>query len=301
MLLEQGVGDAYCIAWEFCHGQKGANDLASYHQNPNYPEFPAGMYSDDTMRALANAGVVLGDPRRWFDPLAYVEAYQTAYRADPRKGWSRGFQAYLEANRDATPTRFMSGLRRRATNGAVMGVAPLGFLPDEETVRMACVAQCVSTHHGSTASSAQAVALAAHYLLFDKGPRHAILDYLDDQVDWSSKDEAARILCRGNSIVPRAAMPAWTIAAGALFLLIGGGFTGLADRLAWVADQGRVGHIDADSLAAVAMAICSCDQSIPQDLPIRLVDGLEDEDGRRRLRAVDHDLKRFAGLLPAED
>lgn len=298
MLLEQGVGDAYCIAWEFCHGQKGANDLRSYHQNPNYPEFPAGSYSDDTMRALANTGVVLGDPNRWFDPLAYVEAYQAAYRADPRKGWSRGFQSYLEANRDASPTRFMTGLRRRATNGAVMGVAPLGFLPDEETVRMACVAQSVSTHHGSSASSAQAVALAAHYLLFDKGPRHAVLDYLDEQVDWSSKEEAARILCRGSSIVPRAGMPAWTIAAGALFLLTGGGFTGLADRLAWVAEQGRTGHADTDSLAAVAMAVCSCDQTIPNDLPKELVEGLEDAEGRERLRAADRSLMDFADLLP---
>jgi len=301
MLLEQGIGDAYCIAWEFCHWQKGENDLRTYHRNPNYPEFPAGHYSDDTMRALANAEVVLGDPARWHDPIAYAQAYQEVHRADPRQGWSRGFQAYLEANTGSSPLTFMTGLRRRATNGAVMGVAPLGFLPDESTVRMACVAQCVSTHHGSTASSAQAVALAAHYLLFDKGPRHGLLDYLEDQVDWSSKDEAARILCRGSNAVPQAAMPAWTIAAGALFLLTETGFTGLADRLAWVADEGATGRIDADSLAAVAMAISSCDPGIPKDLPQALVDGLEDEAGRARLTTMDRRLMEFAGLLPMAD
>lgn len=298
MLLEQGVGDAYGIAWEFCHGQKGPNDLTAFHQNPNYPEFPAGHYSDDTMRALANAEVVLGDPSRWFDPLAYVERYQDAHRADPRQGWSRGFQAYLKANTDATPTAFMKGLRRRATNGAVMGAVPLGFLPDEDSVRMACVAQTISTHHGSASSSAQTVALAAHYLLFDKGPSSEVLSYLESEVDWSSKSEAATILLGPGSTCPRAEMPAWTIAAGAMFMLTDRDFTGLADRLRWIAGLGQNSRADTDSLAAVTMAICSCDRTIANDLPAELVDQLEDEAGRERLRDVDARLRGFAGLDP---
>lgn len=298
MLLECAVGDGYAIAWEFAPWQKGANDLATFHPNPNYPEFPAGSYSDDTMRSLANASVVLGDPDRWFDPLAYVEAYQAEYARDRRRGWSRGFQAYLEANVDSSPSGFMRGLRRRATNGAVMGVAPLGFLPDESTVRMACVAQCVSTHHGSTSSSAQAVALAAHYLLFDKGPKHAIEDYLEHEVDWQSKEEATRILCRHGSPMPIAAMPAWTIAAGAIFVLTDGEFKGLSDRLHWIVEQARTSKADADSLAAVAMSIASCGQTIDKDLPEVLTLNVDSADGRTRLKAVDEALVAFAGLGP---
>lgn len=85
MLMEQAIGDAYAIGWEFAPHQRGANDLATYYQNPNYPEFPAAHYSDDTMRALANANVVLGDPSGWYDPCAYAAQYQRA-RTVPMDG-----------------------------------------------------------------------------------------------------------------------------------------------------------------------------------------------------------------------
>lgn len=295
MLFECAVGDAYGLGWEFADGptaQHGANDLSAYRVNPRYPEYPAGRYTDDTLRALANASVVLSTRSGWYDPASYARAYQRIYAVDGRQGWSRGFQAYLEEHRSSSAFQFMLGLRRRATNGAVMGVAPLGFLPHESFVRMAVTAQCVSTHSGATVSSAQAIALAAHYLLYGKGPIDQLEDYLDQEVDWASKDEATRILCRHGSAVPVPAMPAWTIAAGAVFLLTDGLFTGMADRLQFAIKRGG----DTDSLGAVTMALCSCTQSIPNDLPPSLTDHLEDENGRSMLRDVDRQLREFAGL-----
>jgi len=297
MLMEQGIGDAYCIAWEFCPQQKGANDLATYHQNPKYPEFPAAHYSDDTMRALANANVVLGDPSRWFDPCAYAAEYQAAHRADGRLGWSKGFQAYLEANRDATPQDFVLGLRRRATNGAVMGVAVLGFLPDERTIRAAAAAQTMSTHSGAAISSAQTIALAAHYLLHRKGRLDGLVDYLKEEVDWGSKQEAGDIL-GPTSVVPIPAMPAWTIASNAIYLLTSSEFTGLSDRLSRIVQQAKNSMSDADSIAAVTMALCSCSDEIEQDLPAALKDGLETPMVRSVLADVDRALHKFAGTDP---
>jgi ADP-ribosylglycohydrolase len=292
MLIETAVGDAYGLGWEFAPDQKAPNDLSAYQVNPRYPEFPAARYTDDTMRSLANASVVLGPRSGWYDPAAYARAYQAAYAADGREGWSRGFQAYLERNRDASPLQFMLGLRRRATNGAVMGVAPLGFLPHESFVRMAATAQCVSTHSGAAASSAQAVALAAHYLLHDKGPKHDLEAYLEQEVDWASDEERVRILCQHGSPAPVPAMPAWTIAAGAISVVTDGLFTGMADRLRFAIERGG----DTDSLGAVVMALCSCAESIPDDLPAHLVDGVENEAGRAMLRDVDRQLREFAGL-----
>jgi len=295
MLFECAVGDAYGLGWEFAGGptpQHGANDLSGYRINPRYPEYPVGRYTDDTLRALANASVVLGERSGWYDPTSYARAYQRIHASDGRPGWSRSFQAYLEAKRDSSPLQFMLGLRRRATNGAVMGVAPLGFLPHEDFVRMATTAQCVSTHSGATVSSAQAVALTAHYLLYDKGPIDQIEDYLDKEVDWADRDEFTRILCRHGSPAPIPGMPAWTIAAGAIFTLTDRLFTGMADRLKFSIERGG----DTDSLGAVTMALCSCAKSIPNDLPSSLVDHVEDEAGRAMLRDVDRQLREFAGL-----
>lgn len=297
MLIEQGVGDAYAIAWEFAPNQKGAHDLATYHQNPNYPEFPAGHYSDDTMRAIANSIVVLGDRRHWFDPAAYAGEYQAAHARDDRLGWSKGFQAYLEASRNRTPEQFMLGLRRRATNGAVMGVAPLGFLPDEATVRMAVAAQTLSTHSGAAISSAQTIALAAHYLLHRKGGLDAIVDYLKEEVDWGSKQEAGEIL-GPTSVVPIPGMPAWTIASNAIYLLTRSDLVGMSDRLSAIVQQAKTSNSDADSIAAVTMALCSCTTEIAHDLPDALVEGLENAPARALLRNVDEALHAMLASDP---
>ena len=290
MIYETAVGDAYGLGWEFASGkniQTAPNDLSGYHVNPRYPEYPVGHYTDDTLRSIANSIVVLGDKEHWFDPLSYIAAYQAVHAVDNRQGWSRGFQAHLEAHGQSTPLEFMLSLRRRATNGAVMGVAVLGHLPDENSVRMATIAQCVSTHSGSTIPAAQAVALAAHYLIYDKGPRDQIEAHLESQVDWTD-EECRQILCR-NQPIPAPAMPAWTIAAGALFLLTDSTFSGLSERLKFAIKRGG----DTDSLGAVAMALCTCAHDIPNDLPNSLVENLEDEDGRQMLREIDEKLRNF--------
>ncbi|MFZ3482110.1 ADP-ribosylglycohydrolase family protein [Sphingomonas sp. 3-13AW] len=295
MILHTAIGDAYGLGWEFADGpsaQHAANDLSAFRVNPRYPEYPAGRYTDDTLRTLANSAVVLGSPSGWYDPAAYAAAYQRIHALDGRKGWSRGFQAHLDAHRESSPLQFMLALRRRATNGAVMGVAPLGFLPNEDIVRMAATAQCVSTHSGAAASSAQTVALAAHYLIYDKGPIDQLADYLEQEVDWASEDECNRTLCKRWSPVPVPAMPAWTIAAGAVFIVASTTFTGMADRLQFAIKRGG----DTDSLGAVTMALCSCAKAIPDDLPSSLTDHIEDEDGRAMLRSVDLQLRAFAGL-----
>ena len=84
-------------------------------------------------------------------------------------------------------------------------------------------------------------------------------------------------------------MRAWTIAAGALFILTDTGFTGMADRLQFAISRGG----DTDSLGAVTMALCSCSRKIPNDLPATLDDHIEDEDGRAMLREMDERLLSF--------
>jgi ADP-ribosylglycohydrolase len=294
MIRETAIGDAYGLGWEFAVGptaQTATNDLSGYRINPRYPDYPPGRYTDDTLRTLANAEVMLGDRAGWYDPTAYIAAYQAIHARDPRNGWSRGFQRHLEAHRDSSPLEFMLALRRRATNGAVMGVAVLGHLPDEGSVRLATIAQCVSTHSGVTVPAAQSVSLAAHYLIHGKGPVAGLEAYLEREVDWTDKDETGRILTQGTAALPVPGMPAWTIAAGAIFILTDTGFTGMADRLRFAISRGG----DTDSLAAVTMALCSCSSEIPDDLPASLCDHIEDEASRAMLEEVDRRLLAFVG------
>ena len=110
-------------------------------------------------------------------------------------------------------------------------------------------------------------------------------------MDWTDKDEMRRILTQGTAALPVPGMPAWTIAAGAIFIFTDTGFTGMADRMQFAISRGG----DTDSLGAVTMALCSCSRNIPNDLPTELVDHVEDEAGREMLRRMDERLQEFAG------
>lgn len=178
-----------------------------------------------------------------------------------------------------------------------MGVAVLGFLPDERTIRAAAAAQTLSTHSGAAISSAQTIALAAHYVLRGKGPLADLVPYLEAEVDWADKEECRRIVSP-TATIPVPAMPAWTIAANAVFLLTSDTFSGLADRLHWIVERAKTTNSDADSIAAVTMALCSCSDEIVQDLPAVLKDGLETHAARSILEDVDRALHKFAGTRP---
>jgi ADP-ribosyl-[dinitrogen reductase] hydrolase len=291
MLIEMAVADAYGVGWEFTNAQHGANDLSCYRRHPTYGELEPGRYTDDTQRAVANSTVVLSGEHRWYQPASYAKAYMTEYAFDPREGWSKRFQAYLKDHRHSTPENFMKGLRRRETNGALMGVAPLGHLPNEDAVRLATTMQTVSTHSGSAAQYAQAVSLSAHYLMFDKGPRSDLPRYLADEVEWDGSG--------GRSVIdgmkedpPKARMPAKTVAAAALWAVLN--LDSLSDIMRWCIDKGD----DTDSLAAVAVAIASCSSEIANDVPPALLDTLENQETRDRLVHVDARLKALAGIGP---
>lgn len=291
MLLEMAIADAYAVAWEFTDDQIAANDLAEYHQHPKYAELRPGMYTDDTQRAIANARVVLLGEPACLDPAAYALAYTTIFREDPREGWSRRFQQYLRDNAATGPARFMKGIRRRATNGSLMGVAPLGYLPDEDAVRLATAMQVISTHSGTAIPYAQMISLSCHFLLRG-GARRDLAAHLAEAVEWPGADECGNdereaMLHKMRHDPPTARMPARTIAPAALWAVTH--LDSLADIIRWAVDHGK----DTDSLAATAVAIASCAGDVDHTLPAALVDGLEDDARRSMLRAYDEELGRL--------
>lgn len=282
MLTETAVGDAYGAAFEFTRTPAIANNLSTYgpHPKDGGPLLPAGSYTDDTLRSIANAEVVLAG--EWDDPRAYAAAYQREHARDDRPGWSRGFKAMLEVNANARPQDFMRALRRRATNGCVMGAAPLGHLPTPDDVRLAATMQTVSTHAGAATPYVQIVALAAHHLLHG-GTTRTVIDCSIDQVEWESTRQAQAFRrCIQEPPVPE--MAAATIAAGALWALTA--FEGMAEALAWTCSRGG----DCDSLGAVTMALASVASDMRADLPDTLLDNVDTPANRRRLSEIDRRL-----------
>lgn len=282
MLFEMAVADAYAIPFEFVkHTGDRPNDLKTYHRHPKYDELLTAQYTDDTQRSLANANVVLShDP---FSPVSYAQSYVDTFKADPREGYSRGYQSFIKSV--TTADEFLYKIRSdRASNGCVMGAAVLGYLPELWRVKLAAKVQTIVTHHPSAATHAQIVAIAAHALL--KGRKKADLHQLVMlHADWNSdKDEYHRWKdmlddTMGTSI-KASSISAYAISACMRH-------NKMSDIIFEAVERGG----DTDSAAATAIAIASCTDEIENDLPAELVDGLENGAyGRDYLKSVDKQL-----------
>lgn len=274
MLIESAAADAYGSAFEFNKTPEVANDLSAFGRHGS-GDLPAGAYTDDTMRTLANARVLLEGGDAPFRPDSYAKAYLDIRREDGRAGWSKRFAGMLDESIDATGITFMRRLNRRPTNGCLMGVAVLGFLPSDDQVRLAATMQTVATHSPSAAVYAQVVALAAHHLLHG-GSTREVADFAIGGAEWEDDGQRQRFRDLMNDApVPEMAAP--TIAASALWGVTYLG--GCAEALQWACSRGR----DADSLAAVTIALASVAHDMHQDMPAHLVDGVDTENGRAAL------------------
>lgn len=282
MLIQAAVGDAYGAAFEFTKTPRIPNDLSTfgYHPKGGYG-MGLGTYTDDTMRAIANATVLL-DCRivDRFRPDAYVRALLDVYEEDRREGWSGRFQAMLAAHVDKPPVELMRALHRRDSNGCLMGIAPLGYLREVNDVRLAATMQTVATHSATTVPYTQVVALGAHHLLHG-GTTATVVDFVMRETEWADGAQSIRFRGMLQDTPPVPEMPAITIAAGALWALTH--FDTLSETLVWTCSRGG----DTDSLAAVTIALASCATDMEQDLPAHLIDNVDTAENRATLRKLD--------------
>lgn len=191
MLKEIAIADAYGAAFEFVknpdsHGL--INDGETFQKHPKY-ELGSGKFTDDTIRSMANVEVITWNQYKsesLFNQLEYIIWLRIYFLRFYRKGWSGKFQQFLENERDSTDLEIFRKLIRSNTNGAIMGVLPIGYLKNETDVKLAASAQALSTHSWETIPYAQAMALSAHYFLHKKGVLRDLKEYLLDNVDGLS-------------------------------------------------------------------------------------------------------------------
>lgn len=272
MLVEMAVADAYALPWEFTNAQNGANDLSTFYQHPTYLELKPGQYTDDTQRSLANALVILSDSSMdKYDPQCYAESYLKVVAQDPREGYSRGYQAFL--NSVTNGHDFLTKIsREKASNGSLMGVAPLGYLTTIEEVKLASMIQAITTHHQSTVVHAQIVALSAHYFIHVKGSKSTLNEWLTEQLAPGNIDEMFE--WSENVVRYRQSYKRTTIAAASISTYMAYALRNYDSLTAIIKDAVDRGG-DTDSAAAVAVAVASCCPEIENDIPQHLYDAMD--------------------------
>ncbi|QFZ22382.1 ADP-ribosylglycohydrolase family protein [Saccharothrix syringae] len=276
MLVELAVADAYGAGFEYADPAYVTrhNTLAGYVRNPVHPRLGPGRYTDDAQMTLALAELLVSG-RPWTRE-AVAEAFVTAFHRDPRQGYARGFQAFLEGVRSGE--EFLARIRPDSDkSGAAMRAAPLGLLPTPADVLHHTDVQARVTHDTPDGvAAARAAALAVHYCRFGLGPVAGVGAWIADRLGspvwarpWSGPVGAKGVMS------VRAALTA----------LAAGGSQSAVLR-ACVAFTG-----DVDTVATVALAAASWSAEIDADLPPVLVEGLENGPyGRDHLAAVDAQL-----------
>lgn len=162
MILETAMGDAYAVAWEFVPpALQPVHDWSGYKQRPqtgNRLPSLAGSYTDDTLRTIANARVLLAGQS--LDRGAYVEAIKAVFAQDQRLGWSQNFQRFL-ADQAHRPTQdWFATMQPRNTNGALMGAAVMGMVPSVGEAAKGGHVQALVTHDEEAAGYASAISVA---------------------------------------------------------------------------------------------------------------------------------------------
>lgn len=276
MLIHLAIGDAYGACFEYSDPDSARpNDLSGYPANLAYDAIGRGRYTDDTQMAVAVAETLIGGST---SRLAFADSFVRCFRRDPRHGYSRGMQAFIETCRDGTD--FLARISPASDrSGAAMRASPIGLLPDEDDVMRVAEIQARVTHDtDGGVAAAKAAALMAHALRRGLCPRAELPRWLAERIPGARWDEPwfGPVGARGIDSV-RAAL--WAVAGGNSMATI------LRAAVAWTGDV--------DTVAAVAMGAASCDESLLDDLPSALLDGLESGPyGRRFLEDLDAGLER---------
>jgi ADP-ribosyl-[dinitrogen reductase] hydrolase len=279
VLLELAIGDAYGAAFEYVKPAhiRAFHTLAGYARHPRHGH-PPGAYTDDTQMSVAVAEVLLDEPN--WDRQAFADRFVRAFKRDPREGYARGFQKFLESVPDGTA--FLREIRPDSDkSGAAMRACPTGLLESIGRVMEVATLQARLTHDPPDGvNAAVAAALAAHFFAYRLGGPAELGAFLVDHVPGAWDVEWVGEVGPKGWMSVRAAVTA-----------VGRNHS-LTSLLRACVDFGG----DVDTVAAVALGAASLSEDYVHDLPAALIDGLENGPcGRDFLCALDRQLlERFS-------
>lgn len=258
MLIELAIGDAYGAGFEYAGMTfvRQHNTLAAYMPHPRHKLTP-GSYTDDTQMSLAIAEVILsGDA---WTPPRLADQFVLAFHRDQRPGYAQRFYQFLLTTHDGQD--FLNRIQSASDkSGAAMRATPIGIYPTITEVVEKCQVQAALTHNTPDGiNAAVAAALAAHYLLYNLGPKARLGHFLEQHVpgNWAEPWQD-KVGSKGWMSV-RAAITA-IIQSSSLSELL----------MRCVAFCG-----DVDTVAAIGLAAGSCTAELVADLPRHLYENLE--------------------------
>lgn len=281
MLTSLAIGDAYGAGFEYAPEDfvRQFNTLDRYIQNPSHLDLKPGRYTDDTQMSIAVAEALLSCNAWTVENLA--DKFVEIYKRDPRPGYSRGFQAVLNTVNNGK--ELLGRIERKSDkSGGAMRAIPVGVLPEVDDVIKAAQLQASVTHATRDGmDAAAAVALMAHYCVYNLGPVDKIGRYVFDHVPshpWHEPWEG--IVGAKGWMSVRAAITAVSRNTGLSALL--------KDCVAFSGDV--------DTVAAIALGAAADHSSYTYDLPSVLTYGLETGRpfGGLFLSALDLKLRKFA-------
>lgn len=258
MLLQLAIGDGYGAGFEYVDAAivRSDNDLSTYRQHPKHKIKP-GFYTDDTQRAIANALALLSGEA--LTKELFARLYVECFKRDQRLGYAGRYYDLLCEVKDGS--ELLGRLIPYSDkSGAAMGASVFGILPTVERVREAATIQAQVTHDTTDGiNAAVASALAAHYFLYERGPKSELGNWLESHVagEWSAP-WTGKVGEKGWMAVRAAVTAIMTSSRMSELLKACVAFTG-----------------DVDTVAAIALGAASHSKEIEQDLPSLLFETLE--------------------------
>ena len=166
-----------------------------------------------------------------------------------------------------------------AKSGAALRAAPIGIYPTLSLVIERCTIQAALTHNTPDGiNAAVAAALMTHYFLYNLGPKKELGIFLEEHV-------------RGHWATPwtgKVKSQGWMSVQAAVTALL------RSDTMRELLKTCIQFSGDVDTVAAIALAAGSCSTEIAQDLPVHLIDALENgQYGRDYIHLLDTQLMAF--------
>lgn len=315
MLLEMAIGDSYGACFECTSNDfvERNNDLR-YEIHPrilkkypadNQPKLvPSGCYTDDTQMSLGIVEMMLDKNFDWYDKEAIADVFLECFKRDERRGYTPYLFLILINSRSGK--ELLSKLSGDSDkSGAFMRAAPIGMYSDLDEVMEKAALQAMVTHDSWVGrNSAIGAAMMAHYFYHDLGPKDEMVQWLKDThfkhtlfaekpfwvpSDKGNPDNGGKGF--GVEVKPwkqdqRVRVHGWDCFEAAVYVV------NECDTMSDVLHLSVALGGDSDTVATVAAAVASCSKEISQDIPVQLIEGLENGSfGHKFLADLDLQLK----------
>ncbi|MCR4312562.1 MAG: ADP-ribosylglycohydrolase family protein [Candidatus Uhrbacteria bacterium] len=302
ILVRIAIGDSYAMATEYVNQEKWKSHISDVLRFDRYYAHPReefshtpSRYTDDAEMTIGNTLVLLDAPRPITKLVIARSYYDEFMYGGRRKGYSKRFQALLEQVHSGDELLELLDPRSKK-NGAAMRSVVCGVIPDIDEMLAFATLQASITHDTAEGRfSARAVALMAHYALYEPGKLWEMgafcLKHLPEEdrrfghvfmLPWDPKCQVVNHKNRPVSIA--------TVHAVAYLVMHGTSLMDILERTI------RIGG-DTDSVAAIAWGVAS-PRYQREDLPAfmeRDLEGGDPKTGTVRLRNLGRRLmERYA-------